>query len=277
MQMVQMGVGNAGYYDRDAYIFGYFGVTSGNHTATVVTFEPTGNHGIQRFTGFYTDTRVGLGLGDIDADGMFEAADIEGVGNGSFEDILYSQNMLFDAAADTNGDGVVDNHDLFALGDELVAAGADMATLDAYEDLLLRRGDVDESGMTDTGDVDFLYDSFGATDWLLDLNVDGTVDLVDVSTLLDDILAAHPADFNLDGVVNGLDYLVWAGGFGIDPGGRFTQGDANLDSAVDGLDYLTWASGFGTGAAIHLPEPPAAALFGLGVFLAFATRRAAVR
>jgi hypothetical protein len=40
------------------------------------------------------------------------------------------------------------------------------------------------------------------------------------------------ADFNHDGKVDGLDYLLWQRG----------AGDANGDSKTDGLDFLIWQS-----------------------------------
>ena len=33
----------AGYYDRDQFISGFSGMKYGNHVATVITYEPTGN------------------------------------------------------------------------------------------------------------------------------------------------------------------------------------------------------------------------------------------
>ncbi|MEO2045275.1 MAG: hypothetical protein ABGX16_01730 [Pirellulales bacterium] len=57
---------DAGTYDVDSRIFGFTGVTTGNHVATVVTFEPTfdGIHGInvQRFPGMFTATGIGAGF-----------------------------------------------------------------------------------------------------------------------------------------------------------------------------------------------------------------------
>ena len=47
----ESGSNQAGYYDRDQFIRGFTGVNVGNHVATVVTFEPTGNYNIQRFPG----------------------------------------------------------------------------------------------------------------------------------------------------------------------------------------------------------------------------------
>ncbi|MEZ6072924.1 MAG: hypothetical protein R3C10_22335 [Pirellulales bacterium] len=60
-------------------------------------------------------------------------------------------------------------------------------------------------------------------------------------------------DGNLDGVVDGLDYLNWVGYFddgpAEDPPGLPANGDYTNDGVVDGLDYLAWAANFGVGVA----------------------------
>ncbi|MCA9099762.1 MAG: hypothetical protein KDA63_01345, partial [Planctomycetales bacterium] len=62
------------------------------------------------------------------------------------------------------------------------------------------------------------------------------------------------ADGNLDGQVDGLDYLLWAQFYGDDvaqdPPGSPQNGDYNNDGKVDGLDYLVWAGQYGEGVAI---------------------------
>ena len=260
MQMVQNGVGDAGDYDRDSFIFGYFGVTTGNHVATVVTFEPTGNSGIRRHTGIFTATNAGAGLGDLDADGVFEPGDLAGLENNSFEDVLYSQNDQFSAAADVTGDGLVDNRDLFALGGELVAAGANQIALDAYDGVLLRRGDVNQDGSTNGDDSAALYAALGASDWLADLDVDGAISLDDVETLIVDVVGTSYADFNLDRIVGGIDFLAHQRG--LNGGTRFDQGDADLNGGVARDDLDIWEEDFGfqvTGISAPLaaavPEP----------------------
>lgn len=52
------------------------------------------------------------------------------------------------------------------------------------------------------------------------------------------------ADFNDDGRVDGLDFLVWQAGFPRTTGGTKSTGDANGDGAVDGLDFLIWQTGY---------------------------------
>jgi MYXO-CTERM domain-containing protein len=93
-----------------------------------------------------------------------------------------------------------------------------------------------------------------------------------------DIPPANSGDFNNDGWVDGLDYLIWAGTFGTHPGpdGDKSDGDYNDDGWVDGLDYLGWAGQFGThpgpqGSAV--PEPGTFALAGLALVGLLASRR----
>ena len=66
-------------------------------------------------------------------------------------------------------------------------------------------------------------------------------------------------DGNLDGVVDGLDYLLWAAAFGeyppADPPGSPGNGDFDNNGFVDGIDYIVWAENFGAGSAAAVPEP----------------------
>jgi phospholipase/lecithinase/hemolysin len=77
------------------------------------------------------------------------------------------------------------------------------------------------------------------------------------------VAIATPGDGNLDGKVDGLDYLIWAEHFGDspadDPPGPPKNGDFNHDILVNGLDYLVWASNFGQGPndTLSVPEPSA--------------------
>jgi glycosidase len=268
-QILQMvGGGNsAGYYDRDSFIRGYTGVRTGNHVATVVTFEPTGNWNVQRFSGLLTQTGLGGGFGDLTGNALFTTNDLLGANNGSFEQVLYSQGNLFNAAADLDGDGEVTNLDLFDLGPALTANGVSPAVQNAYDQLLLKRADVNQDGVTNTGDIAALYASFGGSAWLADMNVDGAVDVEDVRALVTDLLRTSPADFNLDRVVDGADFLAWQMNIGT-ASARFDQGDADFDGVVDGEDLNLWNAAFGTlgpitsagPATTAVPEPVATVL-----------------
>lgn len=244
------GQNKASEYDTDRWNYSFFGVTTGNHVATVVTFEPTydGTNGVnvQRFPGFFTDTNIGAGFGDLDADNVIEVADLEGLGNASFEDVLYSQNSKFRAAADIDGDGDVDNLDLFALGLELAGAGATQPVLDAFDRVLLRRGDINQDGMTNGDDVIALHAAFGTSNWLEDLNVDGVVNIQDVQTLISDIARTVNGDFDLDRDVDGGDFLTLQTGMGTITGSFYNLGDADLNGTIDRSDLAIWEAKYGT-------------------------------
>ena len=274
--LTQMGVNDAGQFDRDSFVFGFDGTTTttggvstGNHVTTVVTFEPTGTYNIQRFAGLFTDTNIGAGFGDLNNSGTFTVSDILGSGNNSAEDVLYSQNDKFSAAFDVNGDGLGDNRDLFALGDELVAAGAGQAVLDAYVSLLLKRGDLDGSGTTDVADLATLYSNLGPATWLLDLNVDGVVDAADAETFITQLVRTVPGDYNLDGSVDAADYTAWRDRMG--GSGVALVADGDFDGAVDENDFEVWRAAFGfhrqpltagsaAAAVAAVPEPATARL-----------------
>jgi alpha-amylase len=248
LDRTEQGFNPAGHYDRGQFVLGFGGLSTGNHVATIVTFEPTGNYSIQRLPGLFTPTDNGAGFGDTDADGSLELSDIRCSGvvcnNNSVEDILYSQNAKFRATFDVNGDGLGDNRDLFALGDKLVAAEAGQAVLDSYTDLLLHRGDIDASGTTGAADIAALYSSFGSSSWLLDMNVDGEVDIADVATMITEVFRTVAGDFNVDGAVDAADYVVWRRGLSAG-GATYIDGDADLDGDVDGNDLAIWQREFG--------------------------------
>lgn len=133
-----LGPGNqAGNVDRELWWRDYNGVVSGNHVATVVMFEETGNYSVRRTPGLLASTPFGAGLGDLTFNGLYEPNDITEFGR-----VLLSFNTLFNPAADLNGDGLVDFIDLDLLGPRLLAVNASPETLAAYN--ILRQGVVPE-------------------------------------------------------------------------------------------------------------------------------------
>jgi hypothetical protein len=66
------------------------------------------------------------------------------------------------------------------------------------------------------------------------------------SAVLNAVLDQRRGDANLDGVVDGLDYVAWSDRF-VQPG-NWSQGDFNHDGSVDGLDYVLWADQYAPGA-----------------------------
>ncbi|MDC0935364.1 hypothetical protein OAS39_03680 [Pirellulales bacterium] len=79
------------------------------------------------------------------------------------------------------------------------------------------------------------------------------------------------ADFNVDGSIDGTDFLTWQRGFGASgaPGTMLGQGDADGNGTVDGLDLDVWQSQFSApgalAAATTVPEPSGLALVGAGL------------
>ena len=67
--------------------------------------------------------------------------------------------------------------------------------------------------------------------------------LDDTSSSKVKVMATYAGDFNLDGVVDGLDRAIWmANAFS---GSELAQGDANYDGVVNGLDRDLWFSHVG--------------------------------
>ncbi len=253
--------------------FGVNNVPEGNNVATIVMIEPTGNYTVRRFVGLSPNTGFGAGFGDTDQNGFIGPADMLG-----FEAVLNSQNQNFEATADTNADGLVDNLDLFQLDAELLASGASQLALDEYLNVLTRRGDLNGDTFTNRADVVDIYNGFGLPDtdpdfWALDLNVDGVIDINDVTTMITEIARSLPGDFDLDGDVDGSDFMLLQQGLGTLSSALYINGDASLDGVIDQTDIDIWSANFGfvtsglvaPAVAATVPEPTSAALATIAV------------
>jgi autotransporter-associated beta strand protein len=97
------------------------------------------------------------------------------------------------------------------------------------------------------------------------------------------VMATYPGDFNLDGMVDGLDRAIWyANAF---TGTTWQQGDANYDGVVNGLDRDLWFShaglppiavpSSGAPSVVPVPEPGTLALSAASLIalLAYSWRR----
>jgi len=114
----------------------YTGVTSGNHTVTLVSYKPDGTYNIQRFDSqqdpfLSVSTINGAGLGDLNFDGTINQTDIN-----LFATVLESNNTQFNPAADVDGDGLVTLSDLFLLGPILTTHNVSQATWNAYNSFI---------------------------------------------------------------------------------------------------------------------------------------------
>jgi hypothetical protein len=139
------GANHAQQIDRDLFKYGFFDLTNGNHVATVVTYEITGNVNVQRMPGLYVFSPGSPnGAGDVTLDGLYANDDVDG-----FARLVTSHDTLFSAVADLDGDGLMTVSDWARFGQELRAlhdggvtrAGGSgellvsQVTLDHYESL----------------------------------------------------------------------------------------------------------------------------------------------
>jgi hypothetical protein len=114
----------------------YSGVTSGNHSATIVSFKPDGSASVQRFSEqqmpfLATSTIFGSGIGDLNNDGSINVSDIN-----ALSAVVSSNNQQFNPAADVNGDGYVDLADTFLMGPVLSAHNVDNNTWTAFNNFI---------------------------------------------------------------------------------------------------------------------------------------------
>jgi hypothetical protein len=62
-------------------------------------------------------------------------------------------------------------------------------------------------------------------------------------------------DFDLDGDVDGADFVAWQTNFPKPSGATRAQGDADGDFDVDGADFVVWQTNFPTTPVTPVPEP----------------------
>ena len=91
-------------------------------------------------------------------------------------------------------------------------------------------------------------------------------------------LEARPAldaDFNLDGRVDGADFLIWQRGYGTTGGAAHAQGDADRNGVVDSADLAIWQATLGASvpAVVVSGAVPEPATIGLLVMAAAAAWR----
>jgi hypothetical protein len=99
----------------------------------------------------------------------------------------------------------------------------------------------------------------------LTLNLVGTVTAAPVET----------ADFDLDGDVDGADFLAWQRGVGLAEGATLGDGDATGEGAVDAADLTVWSGAFDSAPGLRsVPEPTYGTIAGvLVIFVTLSARR----
>ena len=133
------------------------------------------------------------------------------------------------------------------------------------------RGDFDSDGNYACADVDNLVADIaaGTHTAAFDLDGDGLVTATDLDRWLATAGAANlpsgaaylPGDANLDGVVDGQDFVVW-NDHKFSSTSAWCSGDFNADGQVDGVDFIIWNDNkFQTADAASVPEPLGGAWF----------------
>ena len=107
--------------------------------------------------------------------------------------------------------------------------------------------DIDGDGSSGIQDVDALVAEIvaGTHHPSFDVNSDGNVDQLDLDDWLDfaGFLAIdrpfHRGDANLDGAVDGQDFILWNDNK-FSSNAAWSAGDFSADGAIDGLDFILW-------------------------------------
>ena len=127
-------------------------------------------------------------------------------------------------------------------------------------------GDFNDDGRYDCQDVDSLVQLIASNvqNPSFDLNGDGSLDQQDLSIWLAEAGAAElpsggafpAADANLDGVVDGQDFISWNNHKFTDTA-EFCAGDFNASGTVDGQDFIIWNNlkFQSADAPLSIPEP----------------------
>jgi hypothetical protein len=133
-------------------------------------------------------------------------------------------------------------------------------------------GDFNFDGTLNAADIDSLCGAFNGTDLFYDLDGDGQVGSGDLNQLVTNEIGTLMGDANLDGFVNGADYVLW-NSHKFESGHGWADGDFNCDSTVDGADFIVWNTfKFQAADLQSVPEPPGMMAVGILLGLCFCRR-----
>ena len=179
---------------------------------------------------------------------------------------------------ESDGDGNVEVSDTYAFGE---LANLDLRVLNASNQVIAE-------SVSTTDNVEHLHfplpASGHADDYKLQVvyNGGGVLDTDYALAWWADPTPLIPGDYNLDGVVNQLDYDVWRANFGSNTAtSPLISGDGNGDGVVDAADYVLWRDHVGEvwagGSSVNtasVPEPASIALIAFFLCGVFIPRRA---
>jgi len=150
-------------------------------------------------------------------------------------------NHSFNAAGDMNADGLMDSRDLYLQRDRFRQINAPAAATSAAVAAVLKRGDLNNDGVTDAADIDHLATNFGNSAWKFDLDVDGWptpsgADRQDADVLIRTIFETDYGDSDLNGIIDFDDYSHIDNGFNNSSHG-WANGDFDGNGIIDFDDY----------------------------------------
>ena len=234
------------------------------------------------------------GFGDLDGDGFNDAifSSLDGATQypeGATVSATFGTTR-YDWTISYNGNiswGDADNSVVSMI--EGPGSGLDVVLIGLGSETVAVTGDFNGDSVWDCADIDALTGAIasGSTDLSFDMNGDGQITLSDITDAGNGWLAVGGAnnvaqtggnaflsgDANLDGVVDGQDFIVWNGSkFTVNS--AWCAGDFNADGNVDGQDFIAWnASKFqsSSDSVVGVPEP--CATLGLLLFGWFALPR----
>ncbi|WP_428389434.1 hypothetical protein [Mucisphaera sp.] len=202
--------------------------------------------------------------GGRSAPGVNEALYLYGVSGSDGLSLLDGSELVLDGInVYANVSGVLTHlNALFGPTDTVIAFGGGTLRLERSAGLL---GDLDLDGDVDGDDITLILGAVasGSGQAAFDLDGDLDVDAADSDELVLTILDSFYGDANLDGAVDLIDLSTLATNFG--EFGKWSSGDFNGDYTVDLIDLSILATNFGSTSAV--PEPAGAALVGLGALV----------
>ncbi len=155
------------------------------------------------------------------------------------------------------------------LGDSVAVDWARLELLVADVALV---GDFNFDGTLNELDIDMLCGEINGTNLFFDLTGDGQVSLSDLDQLVTGEIGTLHGDANLDGTVDGADFLAWNGSKFQGSAG-WAGGDFNCDGTTDGGDFLIWnANKFQSADISAVPEPICHAAYAVLLLLAEVAR-----